>query len=146
VIKRAANCCEYCGLAQTGQEATFNIDYVVPRSRWRTINFGKSRAGLRLMFAEKRRPRLDPHTGEECLIRVETHGGCISAGTAVRMMGITTTGRATVWVYTWNRPLGVVFPAYDCARLRKGVLRLALLFERIFLAFTAICIGMLAFV
>ena len=25
------------------------------RSRWRTINLGKSRAGLRLMFAEKRR-------------------------------------------------------------------------------------------
>jgi hypothetical protein len=30
VIKRAANCCEYCGLAQTGQEATFHIDLVCP--------------------------------------------------------------------------------------------------------------------
>ena len=30
VITRAANCCEYCGLAQTGQEATFHIDHVVP--------------------------------------------------------------------------------------------------------------------
>ena len=30
VIKRAANCCEYCGLAQTGQQATFHIDHVVP--------------------------------------------------------------------------------------------------------------------
>jgi hypothetical protein len=30
VMTRAANCCEYCGLAQTGQEATFHIDHVVP--------------------------------------------------------------------------------------------------------------------
>jgi hypothetical protein len=30
VIRRAANCCEYCGLAQTGQEATFHVDHIVP--------------------------------------------------------------------------------------------------------------------
>lgn len=30
VITRAANCCEYCCLAQTGQEATFHVDHVVP--------------------------------------------------------------------------------------------------------------------
>jgi 5-methylcytosine-specific restriction endonuclease McrA len=30
VVKRATNCCEYCGLAQTGQEATFHVDHVVP--------------------------------------------------------------------------------------------------------------------
>ena len=30
VIERAANCCEYCGLAQTGQEAAFHIDHVLP--------------------------------------------------------------------------------------------------------------------
>jgi hypothetical protein len=30
VIERAGNRCEYCRLAQTGQEATFHIDHVVP--------------------------------------------------------------------------------------------------------------------
>ena len=30
VIQRAANRCEYCGLAQASQEATFHIDHVVP--------------------------------------------------------------------------------------------------------------------
>ena len=30
VIQRAANCCEYCGLSQDGQEATFHIDHIVP--------------------------------------------------------------------------------------------------------------------
>ena len=91
VIKRAANCCEYCGLAQTGQEATFHVDHVVP-----VVAGGQStsenlalacvscslRKGARLVT-------VDPYTGEEvearrsyCLIRAETHGGCISAGTA----------------------------------------------------------------
>lgn len=31
VIRRAANACEYCGLPQEGQEATFHIDHVMPR-------------------------------------------------------------------------------------------------------------------
>jgi 5-methylcytosine-specific restriction endonuclease McrA len=30
VIERAGNRCEYCGLAQAGQEAAFHIDHVVP--------------------------------------------------------------------------------------------------------------------
>ncbi|MCE7989366.1 MAG: hypothetical protein DYG89_50070 [Caldilinea sp. CFX5] len=30
VIERAANRCEYCKLAQAGQEATFHIDHVIP--------------------------------------------------------------------------------------------------------------------
>jgi hypothetical protein len=30
VIGRAGGRCEYCGLAQIGQEATFHIDHVVP--------------------------------------------------------------------------------------------------------------------
>jgi tetratricopeptide (TPR) repeat protein len=32
VRERANHCCEYCGLAQAGQEATFHIDHVVPRA------------------------------------------------------------------------------------------------------------------
>jgi len=30
VIRRAADRCEYCGLSQAGQEATFHIDHIVP--------------------------------------------------------------------------------------------------------------------
>jgi len=30
VIDRAANRCEYCGLSQAGQEATFHLDHVTP--------------------------------------------------------------------------------------------------------------------
>ena len=30
VIERAAGRCEYCGLSQEGQEATFHIDHITP--------------------------------------------------------------------------------------------------------------------
>lgn len=30
VIERADNRCEYCGLSQVGQAATFHVDHVVP--------------------------------------------------------------------------------------------------------------------
>ncbi len=30
VIERANNRCEYCGLAQVGQAATFHVDHVIP--------------------------------------------------------------------------------------------------------------------
>lgn len=32
VIRRADNRCEYCGLSQEGQEATFHIDHIQPES------------------------------------------------------------------------------------------------------------------
>ena len=30
VVSRARNRCEYCGLSQLGQEATFHVDHVIP--------------------------------------------------------------------------------------------------------------------
>lgn len=30
VVRRAGNRCEYCGLSQKGQEATFHIDHIIP--------------------------------------------------------------------------------------------------------------------
>lgn len=30
VIQRAGNCCEYCGISQLGQVATFHIDHIIP--------------------------------------------------------------------------------------------------------------------
>jgi len=32
VMQRAHNACEYCGLSQEGQEATFHIDHIIPRA------------------------------------------------------------------------------------------------------------------
>src|SRR5205085_2100629 len=33
VWSRARGRCEYCGLAQAGQEATFHIDHIIPETR-----------------------------------------------------------------------------------------------------------------
>src|ERR1700757_2229553 len=109
VIKRAANCCEYCGLAQTGQEATFHVDHVVP-----VVAGGQStsenlalacvscslRKGARLV-------KVDPHTGEEVVLfdprrdawrlHFRWDGG--------RVGGITPTGRAPVRPLHMTRPL-----------------------------------------
>ena len=38
VIQRANNRCEYCGISQIGQVATFHIDHVIPV----VAGFGKS--------------------------------------------------------------------------------------------------------
>lgn len=37
VVDRAGSRCEYCGLAQTGQEATFHIDHVMPIAEFRAM-------------------------------------------------------------------------------------------------------------
>jgi 5-methylcytosine-specific restriction endonuclease McrA len=31
VVQRAGDCCEYCGISQALQEATFHVDHVKPR-------------------------------------------------------------------------------------------------------------------
>src|SRR5271166_4699354 len=87
VIERAANCCEYCGLAQTGQEATFHVDHIVPvvaggQSTLENLALAcvscslrkSARFGLGATRTRARKPY--------CLIHDETYGGRISAGTA----------------------------------------------------------------
>src|ERR1700757_5097656 len=86
VIKRAANCCEYCGLAQTGQEATFHVDHVVPvvaggQSTLENLALACVSCSLR---KSARLVWVDSHTGEEAVLfdpRRDLWRG-ISAGTA----------------------------------------------------------------
>jgi hypothetical protein len=89
VIERAGNCCEYCGLAQTSQEAAFHVDHVLP-----VIAGGNTtlenlalacvscslRKGARLLVR-------DPQTGvtSRSFIRASTGGERISAGRACEL-------------------------------------------------------------
>jgi HNH endonuclease len=98
VMKRAANCCEYCGLAQTGQEATSHVDHIVP-----VVAGGQStpenlalacvscslRKGARLVT-------VDPHTGEEIVLFDPRRDAwqLHFRWDGVRVVGITPTGRA----------------------------------------------------
>ena len=67
VNDRAAGRCEYCGLSQDGQEATFHIDHVVPvvaggRSVAENLSLACVSCSLR---KAARQTAPDPRTGEE---------------------------------------------------------------------------------
>ena len=109
VLRRAAGRCEYCRLAQAGQEATFHIDHIIPRA-----DGGKTTAdNLALACVScslrkgARRIVTDAHTGiavnlfhpradvwEEHFVWED-----------VRLVGLTAAGRATVDALEMNRPL-----------------------------------------
>ncbi|MBW7959698.1 MAG: HNH endonuclease [Anaerolineae bacterium] len=108
VIKRANNHCEYCGLDQISQVATFHIDHVIP-----TASGGETspdnlalacvscslRKGARLSAT-------DPQTGAEVPLynpRQEVWRDHFQWD-GVRLVGTTPTGRATVFALAMNRP------------------------------------------
>jgi 5-methylcytosine-specific restriction endonuclease McrA len=67
VMDRAGGRCEYCGLAQEGQEATFHIDHVVPVSdagptTYENLALACVSCSLR---KEARRTAIDPVTGRK---------------------------------------------------------------------------------
>lgn len=67
VIRRAANACEYCGLSQEGQEATFHIDHVMPRvagGETRVENLALACVSCSLRKAA-RETAVDPHSGHD---------------------------------------------------------------------------------
>ena len=109
VIERAENRCEYCGLAQTGQEAAFRIDHIVP-----VAGFSCSlRRGARLLAR-------DPNTSEEVAIfhpRLHLWRAHFRWD-GVRVVGITSTGRATVAALSMNRPLALVIREEEAHRGR----------------------------
>ena len=122
VIERAGNCCEYCGLAQTGQEAAFHIDHVLP-----VIAGGNTtlenlalacvscslRKGARLLVR-------DPHTSEEVALfnpRLDLWRAHFRWD-GVRVIGVTPIGRATVVALSMNRPLALVIREEEAHRGR----------------------------
>ncbi|MDZ7343595.1 MAG: HNH endonuclease, partial [candidate division KSB1 bacterium] len=67
VIERAASRCEYCGLSQEGQEATFHIDHIIPISlSGETVaeNLALACVSCSLRKAA-RQTSIDPQTGQE---------------------------------------------------------------------------------
>lgn len=107
VIQRAANRCEYCGLSQIGQAATFHIDHVVPVAAGGATtadNLALACVSCSLRKAA-RQLAVDPETGAECPL----YNPRLQAWTLhfrwdnVRVVGLTPTGRATVAALRMNR-------------------------------------------
>jgi hypothetical protein len=109
VITRAGNCCEYCGLDQAGQIATFHVDHVIP------IKAGGETADDNLALAcvscslrkAARQAAVDPQTGQVVPIfhprQQAWHDHFRWEG--VHVIGLTPTGRATVAAFDMNRSI-----------------------------------------
>ena len=122
VIARAGARCEYCGLAQDVQEATFHVDHVVPVAAGgptteRNLALACVSCSLR---KAARRSAADPTTGRTSPLfhprrqRWLTHFRWIG----VRIVGVSPTGRATVAALQMNRPLILAIRAEEALRGR----------------------------
>lgn len=109
VIQRAANHCEYCGLSQEGQEATFHIDHIIPISAGGESvleNLALACVSCSLRKAA-RETAVDPLSGEEVPIYHPRQDAWDDHfhWDGVYLVGLTANGRATVDALQMNRRL-----------------------------------------
>ena len=109
VISRAGNRCEYCLLAQDGQEATFHIDHVIPQTAGgQTTLDNLALACVSCSLRKSSRQYIvDSQTATEVAIfnprtddwkkHFEWRG--------LQLVGLTPSGRATIEALALNRPL-----------------------------------------
>ncbi|HBR00661.1 MULTISPECIES: HNH endonuclease signature motif containing protein [unclassified Roseofilum] len=108
VIQRAQNRCEYCGISQVGQVATFHIDHIIPVvAGGETTSDNLALACVSCSLRKGARQQIkDSETGEVVNIfnprqqRWHDH----FAWNGVEVIGLTPTGRATVNALHLNRP------------------------------------------
>lgn len=109
VAQRAAGHCEYCGLSQEGQEATFHVDHVIPiTAGGETIAENLALACVSCSLRKAARQiATDPQTGHEAALfnprRDTWHEHFRWEG--VYLVGLTATGRATITALKMNRAL-----------------------------------------
>jgi hypothetical protein len=107
VIQRADNRCEYCGISQIGQVATFHIDHIVPVvAGGETTSENLALACVSCSLRKGARQELeDLETGEVVSVfnpRQQLWKEHF-AWNGVRVIGLTATGRAMVQALDLNR-------------------------------------------
>ena len=120
IVSRAGNRCEYCQLAQAGQEATFHVDHVTPRvAGGMTIASNLALACVSCSLRKGARQMVvDPDTGEEVMLfnpRTQTWARHFRWD-GETIIPLTRTGRATVAALAMNRPLLVAIRTEEIAR------------------------------
>jgi hypothetical protein len=109
VTQRAGNRCEYCGLSQLGQEATFHIDHVIPVAAsgpTEVDNFALACVSCSLSKSAKLLA-LDPETQTRVGMfnpRQQTWSDHFRWDD-VKVIGLTAIGRATIVALRMNRPV-----------------------------------------
>ncbi|CAN5450667.1 hypothetical protein BH20ACI1_BH20ACI1_18260 [soil metagenome] len=109
VVRRAGNACEYCGLSQKGQEATFHIDHILP-----VVSGGETEAenlALACVSCSLRKgakeTAIDSETNREVKLfhpRLDDWNENFEWNGVV-LKGLTAKGRATVELLKLNRHL-----------------------------------------
>jgi HNH endonuclease len=109
VITRALNRCEYYGLSQEGQEATFHIDHVIPLAEsGPTVPENLALACVSCSLRKgARRVAVEPNSGAEAPLFNPRQDRWLDhfQWNGVLLQGLTPTGRATVEALRMNRPL-----------------------------------------
>lgn len=122
VVKRAGQRCEYCGLAQQGQEATFHIDHVLPRAAGGPTaedNLALACVSCSLHKGAKL-TAIDPQSHREVRLfnpRTQIWTEHFRWEGAV-VIGLTSVGEATVSALKMNRPLIVAIRKEEAIRGR----------------------------
>lgn len=122
VVRRAGDRCEYCGLSQFGQEATFHVDHVVPRAAGGPTSINNLALACVSCSLRKwaKQSAVDPDTGQEVPLfnpRVQTWVEHFR-WEGERVVPLTTSGRATVAALAMNRPLIVAIRQEEAVRGR----------------------------
>lgn len=124
VVQRAGHRCEYCGLSQTGQEAVFHVDHVVPMAaRGPTTPANLALACVSCSLRKGARQKaVDPVSYEPVELfhprrnAWRLHFRWDGNG---RIVGLTPTGRATVSALNMNRALAVAIRKEETIRGRQ---------------------------
>ena len=120
VVSRAGDRCEYCRLTQKGQEATFHVDHILPKvagGRTAAANLALACVSCSLR-KEARRSAIEPNTNRRVALfhprrqRWRDH----FRWEGFRIVGLTSTGRATVAALQMNRPLILAIRQEEAAR------------------------------
>jgi len=122
VRERADGRCEYCLLAQAGQEATFHVDHVVPiAARGPTLADNLALACVSCSLHKgARRSAADPTSGRTVALfhprrqRWDAHFRWEGS----RVLGNSPTGRATAALLRMNRPVVLAIRSEEALRGR----------------------------
>ncbi len=109
VADRAGDRCEYCGLSQVGQEATFHVDHVVPvvaEGPTHPDNLALACVSCSLRKGA-REVAVDPESGATARLFHPRKDDWKShfEWSALQVIGRTAVGRATVAALQLNRPM-----------------------------------------